>query len=71
MSSSNILAHLIPTAGRKIAKSGLPYFVWTLGISNWLDLTDLSGLLGLYSVSISAMYLGPRPFRDVGIFIFM
>ncbi len=59
---TNVLAHdllwkLIPTAGGKIAKS---CFVWTLGISNWLDPNDLSALLDLYSVSISAMYLGPR-----------
>ncbi len=26
---------------------------------------DLSGLLGLYSVSISAIYLGPRPLSDL------
>ncbi len=33
--------------------------MWTLAISSWLDPNDLSCLLGLYSVSISAMYLGP------------
>ncbi len=38
--------------GGKIAKSGL-------------NPTDLSGLLGLYSVNISAMYLGPRPMSDL------
>ncbi len=56
---------LVLTAGGIIAKSGLPCFVWTLGISNCLDPTDLSGLLGLYSVSISAMHLGPRPLGDL------
>ncbi len=39
--------------------------MWTHGISNWLDPNDLSGLLGLYSVSISAMYLGPRPLSEL------
>ncbi len=30
-------------------------------MSNWLDPTDLSSLLGLYLVSISAMYLVRLP----------
>ncbi len=32
---------------------------------NIIIITDLSGLLGLYSVSISAVYLGPRPLSDL------
>ncbi len=55
-STNDLFWKLIPTAGSKIAKSVLPLFVWTLGISNWLDPNDLSGLSGLYLVSIS-MYL--------------
>ncbi len=39
--------------------------MWTLGVSNGLDPNDLSGLLGLNSGSISAMYLGPRPLSDL------
>ncbi len=60
-STSDLFWKLITTAVGKISKR----FVWTRGISNWLDPTDLSGLLGLYSVSISAMYLGPRPLSDL------
>ncbi len=56
---------LIPTAGSKYLKADFPCFVWTLGIHNWLDPTDLSGLLGLYSASIFTMYLGPRPLSDL------
>ncbi len=51
-SGFNVSAHLISSADS--------CFVWTLGIS-----TDLSALLGLYSVSISAVYLGPRPLSDL------
>ncbi len=55
-SGFNVSAHLISSGSWFINFSS---FVWTLGISNWLDPTDLSGLLGLYSVNTSAMYLGP------------
>ncbi len=48
-----------------IAKSGLPLFCVNPCISNWLDANDLSGLLGLYSVSISVIYLGPIPLSDL------
>ncbi len=62
--TSDLFWKLVPTASGKIAKIGLPLF-WTLVVSNWLDPTDLSAVLGLYSVSISAMYLGPRPLIDL------
>ncbi len=62
-STSDLFWKLTPTAGGKIAKSGLSLMC----VNPWylLDPTGLSGLLGLYSVSISAMYLGPRPLSDL------
>ncbi len=62
---ANVLAHLISSRSwfqlrvAKELKADSPCFVWTN------DPTDLSGLLGLYSVNISAMYLGHRPLSDL------
>ncbi len=68
---ANVLAHLMSSGSwfqlreAKYLKPDSPCFVWTLGISNWLEPNDLSGLLDLYSVSIWGMYLGPRPLSDL------
>ncbi len=64
---ANVLAHLILSGSWHNSKRQTPLVLCEplVFLTDSILLIGVGGLLSLYSVSISAMYLGPRPLSDL------
>lgn len=46
-------------------RSNSESWIWTMGSTKWPKDTDMRTLLGLYSISLSVKYSGPKPLREL------